>query len=67
MSDLLSLLQGLSSSSTQDTGSMSQLDLMVEAYRKTEQPKINALNTKKQNLQKRQAFFNTLNSKLNTL
>jgi len=46
---------------------MSQLDLMVEAYRRTEQPKIDVLNTKKQTLQKRQTFFNTLNSKLNTL
>ena len=67
MADLLSLLQSLSSSSTQDTSSMSQLDLMVEAYRRTEQPKIDALNTKKQTLQKRQTFFNSLNSKLNTL
>lgn len=46
---------------------MSQLDLMVSAYRKTQQPKIDALNTKKQTLQKRQTFFNTLNSKLSTL
>jgi len=46
---------------------MSQLDLMVDAYRKTEQPRIDALNSKKQTLQKRQTFFNTLNSKLNTL
>lgn len=65
MSDLLSLLQ--SASSAQDTSNMSQLDLMVSAYRKTEQPKINALNTKKQALQKRQSFFNTLNSKLTAL
>ncbi len=66
MSDLLSLLQSASSSS-QSTSSMSQLDLMVSAYRKTQQPKIDALNTKKQTLQKRQTFFNTLNSKLSTL
>ncbi len=48
-------------------GYESQTDQIVAAYKQTQQYRIDALNTKKYDYQEKQAFFNTLNSKLSTL
>lgn len=60
MADLSSLLGA-------GSGSQSQSDLLVDAYRRTEQTRIDTLNQKKFQLESRKTFFNTLNSKLNSL
>jgi flagellar hook-associated protein 2 len=49
------------------SGSTSQLDLLVDAYRRTQQPKITQLNTRKSQLETQRNFFNTLNSRMNSL
>jgi flagellar hook-associated protein 2 len=59
MSDLSSLLQG--------SGESSQTELLVQSFRQTEQPKLNALSSKKQKLERKSSFYNTLKSKLDTL
>lgn len=48
-------------------GNQSQLDLLVEAYKRTQQPKVTDLETRKSQLEARRNFFNGLNSRLNTL
>ncbi len=60
MADISSLL-GL------DTGYQSQSDLLVSAYKRQQQPKINTLLSKQRDLESRKSFFNNLNSKLNSL
>ncbi len=45
----------------------SQLDLLVEAYRRTQQPRLDTLNAKKSTLESRQRFFNNLNTRLNSV
>jgi flagellar hook-associated protein 2 len=60
MADLSSLLGASSSSS-------SQIEQLVQAYRNTEQNKIDTIDAKISTLQGRQKFYNTLNTKLNTL
>jgi len=45
----------------------SQLDLLVDAYKRTQQPKVNDLETRKTQLEARRNFFNGLNSRLNSL
>lgn len=59
MSDIGSILSG--------GEYQSQTDMLAAAYRQTKQPEINALNEKKSTLERRQNFFNTLNSRLNSL
>jgi flagellar hook-associated protein 2 len=63
MTDLLSAL----TSGVEDTSSMSQSELIAYTYRKTEQPKVDALKEKKQTLEQKQVFFNQLNSKVSSL
>ncbi len=63
MSDLLSAL----TSSVEDTSNMSQSELIAYTFRKTEQPKVDALNKKKQTLEQKQIFFNQLNTKISSL
>lgn len=63
MADLLSAL----SSAVEDTSNMSQSELIAYTYRKTEQPKVDALNQKKQSLEQKQIFFNQLNTKISSL
>ena len=48
-------------------GNQSQLDLLVDAYKRTQQPKVNDLETRKTQLEARRNFFNGLNSRLNSL
>jgi len=48
-------------------GNQSQLDLLVEAYKRTQQPKVNDLETRKTQLEARRNFFKGLNSRLNSL
>lgn len=45
----------------------SQLDLLVDAYKRTQQPKVNDLETRKTQLEARRNFFKGLNSRLNSL
>ncbi len=54
-------IAGIGSSST------SQLDLLVDAYKRTQQPKLTQLNTRKGQLETHRNFFNTLNSRMNSL
>jgi flagellar hook-associated protein 2 len=61
MSDLSSLL-GSSSGASQ-----TQTDLLVAAYRQTQQTRIDALTTKQRTLETRKNFFNSLYTKLNSL
>ncbi len=49
-----------------DSG-LSNVDLLIQAYRRTRQPALDALTTKQTALEKRQAFMNTLRSKLEAL
>jgi flagellar hook-associated protein 2 len=49
-----------------DTG-QSNLDLLIQAYRRTRQPALDALTTKQTTLERRQTFMNTLRSKLEAL
>jgi len=49
-----------------DSG-LSNVDLLIQAYRRTRQPALDALTTKQTTLEKRQAFMNTLRSKLEAL
>ena len=60
MADISSLL-GL------DSGYQSQSDLLVSAYKRQQQPKINTLLSKQRELENRKSFFNKLNTKLNSL
>lgn len=62
MSDLIASYLGTGSSSQS-----SQSELLVEAYKLTEQPKVDALNNKTKELESKQVFFNSLNAKLNAL
>lgn len=61
MSDLLSLL-GLDSSNNK-----TQSELLVESYKKTQQPKVDALKTRQKDLEKKQSYFTSLKSKLDAL
>lgn len=58
MADILS---GISDSN------QTQLDLLVDAYRKSQQTRVTQLNTKQTDLETRKTFFNSLNSRLNSL
>jgi flagellar hook-associated protein 2 len=63
MSDLLSAL----TSSLEDTSNMTQSELIAYTYKKTEQPKVDALNERRQSLEQKQVFFNQLNTKISSL
>jgi flagellar hook-associated protein 2 len=70
LSDLLSQMGGSgSSSSTSQSSSSSQTqsDQLVQAYKQSQQPSLDTLAKKQQDLQKRLSFYGTLNSKLNNL
>lgn len=54
------------SSVTSSSGN-TQLDQLVNAYRSTQQSKIDTLNQKKTDLENKQSFFNTLNTKISAL
>ncbi|GIV55154.1 MAG: hypothetical protein KatS3mg039_1672 [Candidatus Kapaibacterium sp.] len=49
-----------------DSG-LSNVDLLIQAYRRTRQPALDALTAKQTTLQQRQTFMNTLRSKLEAL
>ncbi|MCX8050663.1 MAG: flagellar filament capping protein FliD [Chlorobi bacterium] len=49
-----------------DSG-LSNVDLLIQAYRRTRQPALDALTTKQTTLEQRQSFMNTLRSKLEAL
>lgn len=49
-----------------DSG-LSNVDLLIQAYRRTRQPALDALTTKQTTLERRQSFMNTLRSKLESL
>lgn len=61
MADLSGLISGSSG------GSQTQTDLLVEAYRRSQQPKLDAINTRQKNLENRKVFYNNLNTKINSL
>lgn len=44
-----------------------QLDLLVDAYVRTQQPKVNQLQSKQNQLESRRSFFNALNGRLNNI
>jgi flagellar hook-associated protein 2 len=56
-------ITGISGSS----GNSTQIDQLLNAYRNTEQPKIDTLNQKKSDLQATQNFYNGIYTKLNSL
>lgn len=49
------------------SGEMSQSDMLVETYKQTQAYRVDSLKTKKTDLQSRQAFYNGLNARLNSL
>lgn len=49
-----------------DSG-LTNLELLIQAYRRTRQPALDALTTKQTTLEKRQTFINTLRTKLEAL
>jgi flagellar hook-associated protein 2 len=55
------------STSSTSSSSQTQLEALLAAYQATEQPKIDTLNSQKATLENTQAFYNSLNSKLNAL
>ncbi|GAB1429846.1 hypothetical protein MASR2M18_06790 [Ignavibacteria bacterium] len=65
MADLLGTALSVGNGFSQ-TG-QSNTDMLLEAFRRTKQPDIDALNNKKTVLESRQVFLNQLNSKLQTL
>ncbi len=60
MVDLFGLASG-------NTSSTSQSDILVEAYKQTQQSKIDALDDKQADLEKRSVFYTSLNSRINSL
>ncbi len=60
MVDLFGLASG-------NTSSSSQSDILVEAYKQTQQEKINAINSKRSDLERRSVFYTSLNSRINSL
>lgn len=52
---------------TGSSGSSTQIEQLLNAYRNTEQPKIDTLNQKKSDLQATQNFYNNIYTKLNSL
>lgn len=65
MADLLGTTLSVGNGLSQ-TG-QSNTDMLLEAFRRTKQPDIDALNNKKTALESRQVFLNQLSSKLQTL
>ncbi len=61
MADLVNILN------IGDNSSKSDSELLVQAYKRTQQSRIDAINNKKTSLETRRTFYNTLNSRLNTL
>lgn len=61
MADLLNILNINNNSNKSDS------ELLVEAYKRTQQSRIDAINSKKTSLETRRTFYNTLNSRINTL
>lgn len=66
MSDLLTQLTSAASSAS-NSSNMSQSDLLVQSFKRTQQPKVDALTTKKTTLEGRVSFINSLKSKLDSL
>ena len=60
MVDLFSLASG-------NTSSSSQSDILVEAYKQTQQSTINTLDQKRADLEKRSVFYTSLNSRISSL
>lgn len=60
MVDLFGLASG-------NTSSSSQSDILVEAYKQTQQQKIDALDQKRSDLERRSVFYTSLNSRINSL
>ncbi len=58
MADILSGISG---------GNQSQLDLLVEAFKSSQQSRVQQLDTRKSTLETKRTFFNGLNSRLNSL
>lgn len=52
---------------TTNSGSQSQLDLLVDSYKQTQQTRVQQVQARKTNLETKRNFFNTLNSKFNSL
>lgn len=50
-----------------ENSSLTQTEQLVQAYRSTQQYRIDALNTKKSSLESKQVFYNNLNSRINSL
>ena len=68
MSDLIgSMLSSSNTSSSSSSSSTTQSEQLVAAYKQTQQSKIDALTTKQNELQAKQDFYGSLNSKVNTL
>lgn len=61
MADLLNILNVNNNSNKSDS------ELLVEAYKRTQQSRIDAINSKKTSLETRRTFYNTLNTRINTL
>jgi flagellar hook-associated protein 2 len=66
MSDLLSQLSSAVNNAS-SSANMTQADLLVQSYKKTQQSKVDALKTKKTTLEGRVSFINSLKSKLDNL
>jgi len=49
-----------------NTGSDTQLDQLVNAFRQTQQPQVTKLESRKQELTRQQSYFNQLNTRLNS-
>ena len=58
MADILGLSTG---------GGQSQLDQLVAAYKQSQKPRVDKLEVKKKELETRSNFYNTLNSRLNSI
>lgn len=58
MSDLNSLLSG---------GNQTQTDLLVQSYLQTQQPKLNRIQNKKNELEAKNSFFTALNTRINSI
>ncbi len=63
MSDLLSLL-GLDSGANSNK---TQSELLVDAYKATQQPQVDALKSRQTSLEKKQVFYNSLKTKVDSM
>ena len=63
----ISLNSLINPSQTTQSGNQTQSDLLVESFKKSKQPEVDVISSKKSSLEQRKNFFNNLKSKMDSL